>query len=79
MYQDSIRLQKLYIRIRDEICQHGSLLRSPAHLFNDERLQQELIRERTEKDSMPKTNSQNSISPAKSSDSDENKISVSIK
>ncbi|CAF4674713.1 unnamed protein product [Rotaria sp. Silwood1] len=77
VYQDSIRLQKYYIHLRDEICQHGSLLRSPALLFNEDRLQQELVRERTEKDSMVNTNSQNSISPAKSSDSDEHKVSPS--
>ncbi|CAF1429645.1 unnamed protein product, partial [Rotaria sordida] len=77
VYQDSIKLQKYYIHLRDEICQHGSLLRSPALLFNEDRLQQELVRERTEKDSIVSTNSQNSVSPAKSSDSDENKISPS--
>lgn len=78
MYQDSIKLQKIYIRLRDEICQHGNLLRSPALLFNEDRFQHELVRERTEKDSTSNTTCQNSsISPAKSSDSDENKISVS--
>ncbi|CAF3168382.1 unnamed protein product [Rotaria socialis] len=77
VYQDSIKLEKIYLRLRDEICQHGSLLRSPALLFNEDRLQHELVRERTEKDSMANTNNQNSISPTKSSDSDENKVSVS--
>ncbi|CAF5058205.1 unnamed protein product, partial [Rotaria magnacalcarata] len=74
VYQDSIKLEKIYIRLRDEICQHGSLLRSPALLFNEDRLQHELVRERTEKDSLANTNNQNSISPTKSSDSDENKV-----
>ncbi|CAF4654780.1 unnamed protein product, partial [Rotaria magnacalcarata] len=60
--------------LRDEICQHGSLLRSPALLFNEDRLQHELVRERTEKDSLANANNQNSISPTKSSDSDENKV-----
>jgi hypothetical protein len=59
------------------MCQYGSLLRSSAFLFNEDRFQQELIRERTEKDAITNTNSQNSISPTKSSDSDENKVSVS--
>ena len=56
------------------MCQHGSLLRSPALTFNEDRFQQELVRERTEKDSTPK---QNSISPTKSSDSEELKPAVS--
>jgi len=59
------------------MCQYGGLLRSPALLFNEDRFQEELVRERTEKDSTTNTNIQNSISPTKSSDSDENKISVS--
>jgi hypothetical protein len=59
------------------MCQHGSLLRSPGLLFNEDRLQQELVRERTEKESNVNTNSRNSISPTKSSDSEENKVSVS--
>ncbi|CAF3919770.1 unnamed protein product [Adineta steineri] len=75
IYQDSIKLQRFYIHLRDDICQHGSLLRSPALLFNEDRFQQELVRERTDKDSNTNTNNQNSISPTKSSDSDENKIS----
>jgi protein polybromo-1 len=53
------------------MCQHGNVLRSSALLFNEDRFQEELVRERTGKDLI---NNQNSISPAKSSDSDENKI-----
>lgn len=50
VYQDSIQLQKFYVRLRDEMCDNGDLLRSPALLFNENRLQHELIRERKEKD-----------------------------
>ncbi|UJR20847.1 hypothetical protein I4U23_023957 [Adineta vaga] len=75
VYQDSIKLQRIYIRLRDDVCQHGSLLRSPALLFNEERFQEELVRERTDKNSTTNTNNQNSISPTKSSDSDEHKVS----
>jgi hypothetical protein len=56
------------------MCQFGGLLRSPALSFNEDRFQQELVRERTDKEP---TNNQNSISPTKSSDSDEHKVSVS--
>jgi hypothetical protein len=59
------------------MCQNGGLLRSSALLFNEDRFQQELVRERTDKDSTTNTNSQNSISSTKSSDSDENKVYVS--
>ncbi|CAF1064000.1 unnamed protein product [Adineta ricciae] len=78
VYQDSIKLQRIYIRLRDDICQHGSLLRSPALLFNEERFQEELVRERTDKSSTMNTNNQDSsVSPAKSPDSDEQKTSPS--
>lgn len=40
------------------MCQHGNILRSSALLFNEDRFQEELVRERTEKDL---TNKQNSI------------------
>lgn len=43
--------------------------------FNEDRFQQELVRERTEKDAAPPTK-QNSISPTKSSDSEEHKPTV---
>ena len=60
VYQDSIQLQKFYVRLRDEMCDNGDLLRSPALLFNENRLQQELIRERKEKDALDHPNTQNS-------------------
>ncbi|CAF3490377.1 unnamed protein product [Rotaria sp. Silwood1] len=75
IYQDTIELQKYYIRLRDEMCSHGSVLQSPALSFNENALQQELVRERTEKDALININNQNSISTIKSSDTDENKES----
>ncbi|CAF3715671.1 unnamed protein product [Rotaria sordida] len=79
VYQDTIELQKYYIRVRDEMCSHGSVLQSPALLFNENYLQQELVRERTEKDALTNNNNnnnnQNSTSTTKSSDTDENKES----
>ena len=41
------------------MCDKGSLLRSPALLFNENRLQEELIRERNEKDALTHVNNQN--------------------
>jgi len=57
------------------MCSHGNLLRSSALAFNENRLQQELTRERTEKDNI---NIQNSTSTNKSTDADEKKDSVYI-
>ncbi|CAF2674160.1 unnamed protein product [Rotaria sp. Silwood2] len=76
VYQDTIELQKYYIRLRDEICSHGNLLHSPALLFNENSLQQKLVCERSEKDALTNNNNnQNSISTIKSSDTDENQES----
>jgi hypothetical protein len=58
------------------MCCHGSLLQSSALLFNEDRLKQELARERTEKDALANVNNQNSTSTIKSSDLDEKKDSV---
>ncbi len=66
-------MQRFYIRLCDETCAHGSLLRSSALLFNENRLQQELARERIEKEASVNNNNQNSISTNKSSDDDEKK------
>ena len=73
VYQDAIQLQKFYIHLRDELCDNGSLLRSSALLFNEDRLQQELTRERNEKNA---SNNQNSTSATKSTDTDEKKDAV---
>ncbi|CAF2917299.1 unnamed protein product [Rotaria sp. Silwood2] len=76
VYQDTIELQKYYIRLRDEICSHGNMLHSPALLFNENSLQQKLVCERSEKDALTNNNNnQNSISTTKSSDTDENQES----
>jgi hypothetical protein len=69
-------LQRLYIRLRDEICQNGNVLRSPALLFTELQLEQELTREQSEKDAASNSN-QNSISINKPSDEDEKKDAVS--
>jgi hypothetical protein len=55
------------------MCSHGNLLRSSALAFNENCLQQELTRERTEKDNI---NIQNSTPTNKSTDADEKKDSV---
>ncbi|CAF3824420.1 unnamed protein product [Adineta steineri] len=78
IYQDTIQLQRFYIRLCDDICNHGNLLRSPALLFSENCLQQELARERTEKDTVV-SNNQNSISTAKSSDDDDEKKDLPTK
>ena len=56
------------------MCDNGDLLRSPALLFNDTRLQQELIRERKEKDAFNHINNQNSTTTTnQSTDVDDDK------
>jgi hypothetical protein len=58
------------------MCGHDSILRSSALLFTENRLQQELTRERNEKDALANINNQNSTSTNKSIDTDEKKDSV---
>jgi len=57
------------------MCSYGNLLRSSALAFNENRLQEELNRERTEKDNI---HIQNSTLTNKSTDADEKKDSVYI-
>ena len=76
--QDAAVLQRYYIRQRDEMCDHGSLLRSPALLFDEHRLKQDIERSRIEKDALTKTPDQNSsTSTMKSADNAEKKNLVS--
>ncbi|CAF1185958.1 unnamed protein product [Rotaria magnacalcarata] len=75
IYQDTIELQKYYIGLRNEMCSNGSILQSPALLFTENCLQQELIREQSQKGSLANTKNQNSISTTKLSDIDEKKES----
>lgn len=61
------------------MCDNGDLLRSPALLFNENRLQQELIRERKEKDAFDHPNTQNSTTTTttiKSAESHDKKDAV---
>ncbi|CAF1411121.1 unnamed protein product [Adineta ricciae] len=73
IYQDTVQLQRYYIRLRDEICDNGNVLRSAALLFTENRLQEELTRERLKKDVITNSN-QNSITGNQSSN-DEKKDS----
>lgn len=59
VYDDSIQLQKYYIRIRDDICSQ-LYFRSPALLLKEDRLREELMREEKEILSGVKSKSQNS-------------------
>lgn len=73
-------MQKCYIRLRDDMCDNGDLLRSSALLFNETRLQQELIRERKEKDAFNHINNPNSTTTMGniSTDLDDKKQTVSL-
>lgn len=75
--QDAAALQLYYIRLRDEMCGHGRLLQSPALLFDEPRLKQEIERSRIEKDALAKTHDQNSLSTMQSTDNAEKKSLVS--
>lgn len=77
IFDDSIQLQKFYIHLRDELCSNGVLFRSPALLFNEERLQQELIREENEISSGFNTKTRNSTKLMESSEKFDHKESVS--
>ena len=59
------------------MCCHGGLLRSPALLFNEDRLKEELAREQTEKHSNVNATNQNSTFTRSSMDTDDHKQLVS--
>ena len=77
--QDAAVLQRYYLRVRDEMCGHGSLLGSPALLFDEHRLKQDIERNRIEKDALARTRDQNSTSTMKSTGDADKKNLVSTR
>ncbi|CAG7824490.1 unnamed protein product [Allacma fusca] len=55
LFEDSIELQSYFIRIRDEICDHGKVLRSPALKYTKADLDKsvEVLREDKKKNEIP--------------------------